>query len=147
MLTSISLILLIVGAVLIITEVIIGVEAGFDLLLLGSCLFVGGLVGYYTNDYIGAFTAALLSVGYISAGRKYIKNKVQAYTHTSNVDTLLNNVVTVKRFDNDRKVGTTNVKGEEWRIVSENILQENQQVKVISIDGVSLLVEPLEMEA
>lgn len=141
---SISLVLLIIGAMFIVAEVIIGIDTGFDLLLIGSCVLVGGILGYYTNDYVAAAAAGGLSVAYIVLGRKFVKNKVQAFTHTSNVDSLLNKVITLKSWDSAAKTGSANINGEDWRVVSDSPLSEGQSVVVTNIDGVSLVVKPQE---
>lgn len=143
---DIALLLIIIGGLFIFTELIVGVETGFDLLLLGTSLLIGGVVGFYTSDQVAAVTAGVLSLSYVVFGRKYIKNKMHTVTHTSNVDTLIGKTVVISKWDPNSKVGSTNLNGESWRVVSHDELFINQEAVIQNVEGVSLVVKGLKKE-
>src|SRR3990167_2750897 len=138
----ISIILTIIGLILIILELIVGIDTAFDLLLLGVSLLVGGLVGYFSSDMIGVVTSTILAFGYLLIGRRFLKNKIQAFSHHSNTDSLLGTITTIKTWDNEKKIGIVNIEGENWRVKSadNNPLSVNTTVKISDVSGVTLIV-------
>jgi len=138
----ISIALTIIGLLLIILELIVGLETGFDLLLLGVALLIGGLIGYYSTDMIGIVISTLLSFGYLLVGRKFLKNKIKVFSHSSNTDSLINSIATIKSWDNLKSIGTVNIEGEKWRVktVDDKTLKVNSKVKILNISGVTLIV-------
>src|SRR3989337_3126656 len=83
-------ILIFLGLGAILLELILGVETGFDLVLIGSALFIGGMIGNWVGSWqIGLGVAALLSLVYMVVGRKYLKEKFFIATHKSSVDHII----------------------------------------------------------
>ena len=65
-----------IGAVLVLLEVLLGALSGFDLLLLGTAILIGGLAGVATGTpVIGLAAAALLSLLYLTVGRRRIHRR------------------------------------------------------------------------
>ncbi len=63
--------LIIVGAVCVLTEVAMGGFAGFDLVLIGSAVALGGFIGLIVGQpIVGLTVAAVLSLLYIALGRR-----------------------------------------------------------------------------
>jgi len=138
--------LTIIGLFLIILELVIGIETGFDLLLLGLSLLIGGLIGYFTTDMSGIVVSTLLAFGYLLIGRKVIKNKIHAFSHNSNTDSLLGTITTIKMWDNSKNYGIVNIEGEDWRVksVDNTDISLNTKVKISDVTGVTLLVTPIQ---
>jgi len=72
----INWILIVVGAILVLLEVLLGALSGFDLLLLGIGILLGGLGGVVSGSPIaGLGIAAALSLFYVIFGRRRIHRK------------------------------------------------------------------------
>jgi membrane protein implicated in regulation of membrane protease activity len=72
----INWILIVVGAILVLMEVLLGALSGFDLLLLGCGILIGGLAGVLSGTPItGIVVAALLSLFYVTFGRRRINRR------------------------------------------------------------------------
>ncbi|MDA1337789.1 MAG: NfeD family protein [bacterium] len=138
----ISIALTIIGLLLIILELIVGIETGFDLLLLGVALLIGGLTGYYSTDMIGIVISTLLLFGYLLVGRKFLKNKIKVFSHSSNTDSLIGTITNVKSWNAEKAVGIVSIDGEEWRAktADDKTLNVNSKVKILNISGVTLIV-------
>ncbi len=138
----ISITLIIIGLILIILELIVGIDTAFDLLLLGVSLLVGGFFGYFTTDMAGIVVSTILAFSYLLIGRKFLKNKIQAFSHQSNTDLLLGTVSTVKSWDNEKNIGIINIEGENWRVksIDDKPISVNSKVKILNISGVTLIV-------
>ena len=62
------------GAVCVLLEVVMGGFAGFDLVLIGSTVAIGGLAGLLAGSpTTGVVVAAILSLGYIALGRRWVR--------------------------------------------------------------------------
>lgn len=138
----ISIVLTIIGLVLIILELIIGIDTGFDLLLLGISLLIGGLIGYFSIDMIGVVVSTILAFAYLLIGRKFLKNKIQAFSHHSNTDSLLGSIAIIKMWNKEKNFGIINVEGEDWRVksIDNNPIEINSKVKILNVSGVTLIV-------
>jgi len=69
-------ILVVAGAILVLLEVLLGALGGFDLLLLGCAILLGGVAGILSGTpIVGVAAAAILSLLYITVGRRRIHRK------------------------------------------------------------------------
>lgn len=138
----ISITLTIIGLILVILELIIGIDTGFDLLLLGISLVIGGLTGYYSTDMIGVVISTILAFSYLLIGRKFLKNKITAFSHHSNTDSLLGTITSIKSWDSEKNFGIVNIEGEDWRAksIDNNPISINTKVKISDVSGVTLIV-------
>src|SRR2546427_3102611 len=82
--------LIIAGALCVLTEVAMGGFAGFDLVLVGSAVALGGFIGLITgNPVVGLAVAAALSLLYIALGRRWLRAHLRHGTVASNADALV----------------------------------------------------------
>ena len=83
-------VLIISGALLILGEVALGGFAGFDLVLIGSTLLLGGAIGLMTSSsVVGLLTASVLCIAYIVLGRKWVRARLKTRAVPSNTDALV----------------------------------------------------------
>jgi membrane protein implicated in regulation of membrane protease activity len=62
-----------IGLLMILLELIIGVETGFDLVFLGSAFILGGLVTWPLNSWVITLIAtSAICVAYVVLGRRYV---------------------------------------------------------------------------
>lgn len=133
---------MIVGLLLIGAELIVGIEAGFDLVLLGSILMISGIAGNFTQDLTAAIiTAVVLSITYIAFGRQIVKKKLIVKTRKTNIDNMIDRKGTVLSKISPDSPGQVKIDDEQWRASSNQSIDQDEKVKVISLEGVTLQVE------
>lgn len=134
-------ILTITGLVLILLELLIGTEAGFDLVLIGSILLGSGLLGSYTGNLeLALIVAVILSFLYIFFGRNLIKKKIVVLTKKTNIDKLLGQKGVVVRSITPDTPGLVRVDDEDWRASGDEVLYEKDRIEVTGLEGVTLSV-------
>lgn len=139
-----NLLFVFLGMVLIAVEIILGAVTGFELLVLGVILIISGGFGYFTGSFLVALvTATALVFFYIFFGRKKIQNYLILSTKKTNVDSLIGKHAIVTESISPTKVGKVKIEGEVWRAESKHSCKEGDRVKIVSVSGVTLSVEPL----
>ncbi|MBM3287431.1 MAG: NfeD family protein [Candidatus Eisenbacteria bacterium] len=140
-------ILIVAGAIMILIEVVLGAVAGFDFLLLGSAVLLGGLLGVVTgNGLVGLAAAGVLSLLYVLLGRKKIRSRLRRPSIPSNTDALMNRIAIVIEPIGADHPGRVRSEGEEWlaRLADESVgeIESGRRVRVSRIDGVTVYVAP-----
>lgn len=131
----------IAGLLFVMAELFVGIEAGFDLVLIGSILFVSGFAGIFTDNITLMFAlATVLSFLYITLGRSKIQQKITVITHKTNIDKLIGKKGIVIRSITPDTAGMVRIGDEDWRATSQEVLYEKDAVKVDTIEGVTLNV-------
>ena len=149
--TVITWILIVGGALLILLEVLLGAISGFDFLLIGSALLLGGLLGLFLHQpLIGLAAAGILSVLYVLVGRRRIRNRLRRPGIATNTDALLDRVVAVAVEVGIDHAGRIRHEGEEWRALLDEHAAPHAQpvpagakVRVTRVDGVTVYVAPV----
>ncbi len=137
-------IFIVMGLLLVLLELIIGIEAGFDLVLIGSILMISGFGGLATDNYSVALVIAIvLSVFYIFYGRSLVKNKFNFKPHKSNVDGLIGKDGIVVEPITPLKAGVVRVDDESWRARSDETLAVGETVSIQSLSGVTVTVRKI----
>lgn len=140
--TVIPIILVIVGFVLIIAELLIGLDSLFDLVLSGTALLIAGSVGYLVPSWpVSIVLALLLLVVYWFLGRNYVHKFIDTHPRKTNADRLVGQTSTVSRVRADGKAFFAKFGGEEWKIESDADLAEDLKVVVTTVKGAILEVE------
>ena len=136
--------LIVVGALMILLEVALGGFAGFDLVLIGSAILLGGAVGLWMqNAVVGLLIASALSVAYIVAGRRWVRSRLSPAHAPSNVDALLGQKAVVMTELAQHHPGQVKVRDEVWRAVpteGAGPFAPGAVVTVQSVYGVTLQV-------
>lgn len=146
---AINWILIIAGAVLVLMEVLLGAISGFDFLLLGSAILLGGILGIVTSSpALGVAAAGVLSLAYVLLGRNKIRARLRRPGLPSNTDALLGRTVLVSEAISSDRAGRIKWEGEEWRAMAEvptlPTLDAGRSVRVTRIEGVTVFVAPVE---
>jgi len=137
--------LLIAGALLVLVEVSLGGFAGFDLVLIGSSLVLGGGLGLLLgNTTVGFVTAAVLCLGYVALGRRWVRNRMTSRHVASNSDALVGARGLVTERIERHRAGMIKVRGEVWRALpaADDVgpFDPGVEVTVAAVDGVTLQV-------
>ena len=83
-------IFVVIGLLMVLAELVIGIQTGFDLLLIGSIMVISGIVGILTGSELLMLMLAIgLSVLYIAVGRKKIRQKITSVAKKTNIDKLV----------------------------------------------------------
>ncbi len=134
--------LIILGIVAIVVEIIIGVATGFELLVLGVIMILGGVIGLLFGSFqYGVISMTALIAIYLFFGRKMIKKSLNITTHKTNSDSIVGSVATVVTEVKSDVVGQVKIGGEVWRAESAEDLAVGEKVTVQSISGVTVRVE------
>jgi membrane protein implicated in regulation of membrane protease activity len=136
--------LLIGGLTCAIIEMALGAFAGFDLVLIGGSLAIGGLAGLLANSaHIGLLAAGALALTYLALLRGWLQTKFRVKDHASNVDAVVgkNGVVTKRIGPNEP--GMVRVGSELWRaeMLDNSARNAGETVVVQSVEGVTLRVK------
>ncbi|MDM7914444.1 MAG: NfeD family protein [Candidatus Eisenbacteria bacterium] len=139
--------LVIAGAVLILIEVVLGAVTGFDFLLIGSAILLGGVLGLLTKSAaIGVAAGGILSLLYVFAGRRRIRNRWGRGGLATNTDAILGKTVQVVETISSDRPGRIRTEGEEWRACLDagvrGPIEPGSRARVTRIDGVTLYVVP-----
>ena len=138
--------LVILGAVMILLEIMLGGFAGFDLVLIGTTFVAGGAVGLLVgNPVIGALTTSALCLAYIVVGRRYLRHQLKPSDKTdSNVDALMGREAVVQARISEHEAGMVKVGDEVWRATpapgAQGPFESGAVVSVAGVDGVTLQV-------
>jgi membrane protein implicated in regulation of membrane protease activity len=141
-----NLALIIAGAVMILVEVVLGGFAGFDLVLLGSALVIGGTLGWLTGSATtGVVLAAALCIAYVALGRRWVRRRMQTRHVPSNADAVVGREAVVLQRIAPHAPGQVKVNDEVWRAAvvpgSSQAFEPSEHVTVIGVDGVTLHVK------
>lgn len=146
----INWILIVAGALLILLEVILGAISGFDFLLIGSALLLGGALGAILQQpLVGIIAAGVLSLLYVFVGRRHIRGRLHRPGIPSNIDALYGRTVVVVEEPTEHHAGRVRHEGEEWRALLEPgppgpavSLPAGSKVRITRVDGVTVYVAP-----
>jgi membrane protein implicated in regulation of membrane protease activity len=137
-------IFVVLGLLMILAELVIGIQTGFDLLLIGSIMVVSGFAGILTGSETLMIVLAIgLSILYIAVGRKRIRSKVITVAKKTNIDKLVGSTGTVVREINPDTAGIIRVDDESWRAAAEEVLYVGDVVTIEGIEGVTVQVRKL----
>ncbi len=145
---TVNWVLIIGGAVLILLEVLLGAATGFDFLLIGSALVLGGVLGLVLKSSVTGFAAAgVLALAYVFVGRRRVRSRLGRPGLASNTDFLIGKTVRVVEPIRTGHPGRVKYEGEVWRAEltqpSESTLDSGKDARVVRIDGVTVFVEPV----
>jgi len=148
--------LIALGFVLLISELIIVWDEGFDSVLLGINLIIGGLIGRFLEGqeqiYFASWVWALGIVGVLSMVhvfflRNWIKRKLELKTIPSNIDALPGASGIVRRAIVPGEAGQVEIHGEIWRAQANTPIKVGAAIKVVRAEGVTLWVDAVESES
>jgi len=136
------LIFVIVGLLLVLLELIVGVETGFDLVFTGSAFILGGLVTWPFHSWLPTvIVTSIICVAYVALGRRYIHRWTMVSKAKTNIDAIIGRQGIVLKSIAKNVDGSVKVGNEQWRARAEEDIKEGDEIVVISVSGVTLIVE------
>jgi len=139
------LIFIAAGLVLILMELLLGIETGLDMVFIGSAFVLGGLITIALQSWVWtAVTSGIICVIYVFAGRRYIHSRIAVKTERTNIDTIIGKQGFVQQDITQEKYGMVKIGMEEWRAKADEDIKKGEQITVTDISGVTLNVKRVE---
>lgn len=136
------LVFIIAGLFLVLLELIVGVETGFDLVFIGSAFIVGGLVTWPAHSWLlTVIVTSVICVAYIALGRRYVHRWTQVKKTRTNIDAIIGRRGLVLKNIARNVDGLVKVGNEQWRARAEEDIGQGEEIVVNSVRGVTLIVE------
>jgi membrane protein implicated in regulation of membrane protease activity len=139
--------LIIVGLVMVVLEVVLGVITGFDLMLLGIALTLGGAVGLvFGSTKVGLFAAGAFAFLYLAFVRRRLRDRVTTVTRATNIDVVIGRTALVTERIAPHAAGMVRLGDELWRATLKDEgpaavpVEPGATVVVDSVEGVTLKV-------
>ena len=138
---SLSKVFVILGLLAVLLELYLGIQAGFDLVVIGTVMIASGLIGDFFNQFTITLIMAISFCGiYLVFFRKVIKQKIASVPHHLNTDRLQESEGVVIKAISKNSAGQVMIDDETWRAVSPTSLKTGDQVVVESVRGVTVHV-------
>jgi len=134
------------GLVLVLLEVIIGVDTAFDLVIVGSILIIAGAATIpFHNWWLTLVVAMVLSAIYLSLLRGYVRRRMRRGGAKTNIDAYIGLTAVVLKDIAVADVGRVRVNGEEWRARTDEPITAGEEVEITAVQGITLTVQKKEV--
>ncbi|MFC2004642.1 NfeD family protein [Chloroflexota bacterium] len=131
-----------VGLLLVLLELIIGVETGLDLVFIGSAFILGGLVSWPFNSWLVTLIVTIaFCIAYVFLVRSYVRSRLAISKVKTNIDAIIGQKGIVLKSIARNVDGRVRVGSERWRARAEEDIKEGDEIVVISVSGATLIVE------
>ena len=139
------LVFVIVGLLFVLLELIVGVEAGLDLVVIGSAFILGGLVTWPFHSWLlTVIVTSIICVAYVALGRRYVHRWTMVSKAKTNIDAIIGRQGIMLKSIAKNVDGLVKVGNEQWRARAEDDIKEGEEIVVTSINGVTLIVKKIE---
>ena len=137
------LVFVIIGLLLILLELVIGVETtGFDLVFLGSAFVLGGLVTWPAHSWVVTIVVtSVICIAYIAIGRRYVHRWAAVRKSRTNIDAVVGRTGIVLRSISKNADGRVKVGNEDWKARATEEIEEGAEIVVTDVVGATLIVE------
>ncbi len=136
------LIFIIIGVAMALLELVVGIDTGLDLVIIGSAFFVGGFLSWIFDSWILALVlTGILCLVYLVLGRRYVHRWTAVPREKTNIDTIIGSTGIVINKIAAGIDGLVKVANEEWRARSDETIEPGTLIVVQSITGVTLFVK------
>jgi len=137
------LVFVIIGLLLILLELVIGVETtGFDLVFLGSAFVLGGLATWPAHSWVVTIVVtSAICIAYIAIGRRYVHRWAAVRKSRTNIDAIIGRTGTVLRSISRNADGRVKVGNEDWKARAAEDIEEGTGIVVTDVTGATLIVE------
>jgi membrane protein implicated in regulation of membrane protease activity len=131
-----------IGLLMILVELIVGVDTGFDLVFLGSAFILGGLVTGPLNSWvITLIVTSAICVAYVALGRRYVHRWTTARKSKTNIDAIVGRPGVVLQSIARNIDGRVKVGNEDWKARATEEIEKGNEIVVTGISGATLIVE------
>jgi len=139
------LIFVAIGLVMVLLELIIGVETGLDLVFIGSAFILSGLATMALSSWVWtAVATVIICIIYLVAGRRYVHRKMAVAQERTNIDAIIGKTGVVQQDISRTSGGMVRIGMEQWKAKAEEDIKEGEEIVVTSVSGVTLAVKKIE---
>jgi len=139
------LVFVVVGLILVLLELIVGVETGLDLVFIGSAFIIGGLATWpFHSWWLTLVVTSAICVAYVVLGRRYIHQWTAVKRVRTNIDTIIGQQGIVLKTISRNVDGLVKIGNEQWRARADQDIEQGEEIIVTSISGVTLIVNKVE---
>jgi len=132
----------VIGLLLILLELIIGVETGLDLVFLGSAFILGGLMTWPAHSWILTLVVtSVICAAYIFVGRRYVHRWAAVRKSKTNIDAIVGRTGIVLQSISRSIDGRVKVGNEDWKARATEDIDEGIEIVVTGVSGATLIVE------
>jgi len=136
------LVFIIAGLLFVLLELVIGVETGLDLVVIGSAFILGGLVTWPFHSWLlTVIVTGVICVAYVALGRRYVHRWTAVSKAKTNIDAVIGREGIVLKSIAKNVDGSVKVGNERWRARAEEDIKEGDEIVVTSVSGATLIVE------
>jgi len=138
------LVFVIMGLLLVLLELVVGVETGLDLVFIGSAFALGGLVAWPFHSWLlTVIVTSVICVAYVVVGRRYVHRWTAVRKAKTNIDAIIGRQGIVLKSIAKNADGLVKVGNEQWRARAEEDIKKGEEIVVTSVSGVTLIVEKI----
>jgi len=139
------LVFVIAGLILVLLELIVGVETGLDLVFIGSAFIIGGLATWpFQSWWLTLFVTIAICIAYVVLGRRYVHRWTAVKRVKTNIDTIIGQQGIVLKSISRNVDGLVKIGNEQWRARADQDIKQGEEIIVNSISGVTLIVNKVE---
>jgi membrane protein implicated in regulation of membrane protease activity len=132
----------IIGLLLVLLELVVGVETGLDLVFIGSAFVLGGLITWPSNSWVlSLIVTSLILVAYLVIGRRYVHRWTVVKGERTNIDAIFGRRGVVLKSIARNVDGRVRLGNERWRARAEEDIGEGDEIVVTNVTGSTLIVE------
>jgi len=129
---------------LVLSELVVGIETGLDVVFIGSAFVIGGLTTWPLSSWVlTLIVTSIVCIGYIAIGRRYIHRRTAVRKYQTNVDAIIGRIGVVLKPIGRNVDGIVKIDNEEWKARAEVDINPGEDITVLEIKGVTLIVEKL----
>jgi len=138
------LVFVITGLLLVLLELVVGVETGLDLVFIGSAFVLGGLVAWPFDSWLlTVIVTSVICIAYVALGRRYVHRWTAVKKAKTNIDAIIGRQGIVLKSIAKNADGLVKVGNEQWRARAEEDIKKGEEIVVTSVSGVTLIVEKI----
>jgi membrane protein implicated in regulation of membrane protease activity len=136
------LIFVAIGLVLILMELLLGIETGLDLVFIGSACILGGLITIAMDNWVwSAVITGIIAILYVLLGRRYVHGRLAVKAEKTNIDTIIGRTGVVLKDISQHEYGLVKIGMEEWRAGADDEIKKGEAIEVTGIRGATLSVK------
>ena len=140
--SGIWLVFVVIGLLMILLELIVGVDTGLDLVFLGSAFILGGLMTWPLNSWIlTLIVTSAICMAYVVLGRRYVHRWTVARKSKTNIDAIVGRTGIVLQSIARNVGGRVKVGNEDWKARAAEDIEKDEEIVVTGVSGVTLVVE------
>lgn len=133
-----------IGLLMVLLELMVGVDTGFDLVFLGSAFIIGGLAALpFESWLLPLIVTSVIAIAYMALGRRYVHRWTAAKKSKTNIDAIVGRTGIMMQKAGRNVGGRVKVGSEDWKASAAEDIEQGEEVVVTGVTGATLTVEKI----